>query len=138
MRECSDMVRVCIFLMIRRPPRSTRTDTLFPYTTLFRSPHKQNAQRPTASNTAAIAVTPDNQPSASPDASSGKIGHDPMTLPARVATVEAASGKHPDRASASPSGADATILPAAFTPVSAQGASAAGQTPQDRTSTRLN
>src|SRR3546814_14860749 len=28
------------FLMIRRPPRSTRTDTLFPYTTLFRS-HKK-------------------------------------------------------------------------------------------------
>src|SRR3546814_15308424 len=30
---------LCIFffLMIRRPPRSTRTDTLFPYTTLFRS-----------------------------------------------------------------------------------------------------
>src|SRR3546814_19692772 len=27
----------CFFLMIRRPPRSTRTDTLFPYTTLFRS-----------------------------------------------------------------------------------------------------
>src|SRR3546814_1312567 len=26
--------------MIRRPPRSTRTDTLFPYTTLFRSPEK--------------------------------------------------------------------------------------------------
>src|SRR3546814_2457154 len=26
--------------MIRRPPRSTRTDTLFPYTTLFRSPHQ--------------------------------------------------------------------------------------------------
>src|SRR3546814_16034113 len=38
------MVILCIFmlfdfffLMIRRPPRSTRTDTLFPYTTLFRS-----------------------------------------------------------------------------------------------------
>src|SRR3546814_1498216 len=28
---------VLFFLMIRRPPRSTRTDTLFPYTTLFRS-----------------------------------------------------------------------------------------------------
>src|SRR3546814_11099918 len=28
---------VVVFLMIRRPPRSTRTDTLFPYTTLFRS-----------------------------------------------------------------------------------------------------
>src|SRR3546814_10449689 len=27
----------CFFVMIRRPPRSTRTDTLFPYTTLFRS-----------------------------------------------------------------------------------------------------
>src|SRR3546814_4567285 len=26
-----------VFLMIRRPPRSTRTDTLFPYTTLSRS-----------------------------------------------------------------------------------------------------
>src|SRR3546814_11178844 len=26
--------------MIRRPPRSTRTDTLFPYTTLFRSPQR--------------------------------------------------------------------------------------------------
>src|SRR3546814_11149414 len=29
--------RVCLLLMIRRPTRSTRTDTLFPYTTLFRS-----------------------------------------------------------------------------------------------------
>src|SRR3546814_11098476 len=29
---------IIFFLMIRRPPRSTRTDTLFPYTTLFRSP----------------------------------------------------------------------------------------------------
>src|SRR3546814_20641517 len=30
---------MCVFfLMILRPPRSTRTDTLFPYTTLFRSP----------------------------------------------------------------------------------------------------
>src|SRR3546814_8625688 len=28
---------VVVFVMIRRPPRSTRTDTLFPYTTLFRS-----------------------------------------------------------------------------------------------------
>src|SRR3546814_484580 len=33
------------FLMIRRPPRSTRTDTLFPYTTLFRSPQTQNFQK---------------------------------------------------------------------------------------------
>src|SRR3546814_15394942 len=33
------------FLMIRRPPRSTRTDTLFPYTTLFRSHRVQQAPR---------------------------------------------------------------------------------------------
>src|SRR3546814_3448075 len=31
------IVVIFFFLMIRRPPRSTRTDTLFPYTTLFRS-----------------------------------------------------------------------------------------------------
>src|SRR3546814_20677702 len=41
---CFSFAFLCIFyyifvffLMIRRPPRSTRTDTLFPYTTLFRS-----------------------------------------------------------------------------------------------------
>src|SRR3546814_1787604 len=31
--------------MIRRPPRSTRTDTLFPYTTLFRSWHRRRGPR---------------------------------------------------------------------------------------------
>src|SRR3546814_11174347 len=31
------MCMLFFFLMLRRPPRSTRTDTLFPYTTLFRS-----------------------------------------------------------------------------------------------------
>src|SRR3546814_14225144 len=34
------------FLMIRLPPRSTRTDTLFPYTTLFRSDHDLAGLRP--------------------------------------------------------------------------------------------
>src|SRR3546814_13514563 len=34
------------FLMIRRPPRSTRTDTLFPCTTLFRSPRHRRAKAP--------------------------------------------------------------------------------------------
>src|SRR3546814_7899570 len=34
---CSVSVCFFFFLMIRRPPRATRTDTLFPYTTLFRS-----------------------------------------------------------------------------------------------------
>src|SRR3546814_20162901 len=36
---------IFFFLMIRRPPRSTRTDTLFPYTTLFRSETIANADR---------------------------------------------------------------------------------------------
>src|SRR3546814_3571810 len=34
---CVHMLCTLFFLMIRRPPRSTRTDTLFPYTTLCRS-----------------------------------------------------------------------------------------------------
>src|SRR3546814_7522808 len=36
---------IFFFLMIRRPPRSTRTDTLFPYTTLFRSRHALSRER---------------------------------------------------------------------------------------------
>src|SRR3546814_6908931 len=36
---------VVFFLMIRRPPRSTRTDTLFPYTTLFRSDRPGKTRR---------------------------------------------------------------------------------------------
>src|SRR3546814_7119661 len=37
--------------MLRRPPRSTRTDTLFPYTTLFRSPDREPAMTvPTATD----------------------------------------------------------------------------------------
>src|SRR3546814_9054621 len=35
------MLAIVFFLMIRRPPRSTRTDTLFPYTTLFREGMKE-------------------------------------------------------------------------------------------------
>src|SRR3546814_17725658 len=37
MCSCCLFFILVFFLMIRRPPRSTRTDTLFPYTTLFRS-----------------------------------------------------------------------------------------------------
>src|SRR3546814_9396380 len=43
---CSSILhRLFFFLMIRRPPRSTRTDTLFPYTTLFRSSHLHSVHR---------------------------------------------------------------------------------------------
>src|SRR3546814_3158174 len=42
--------------MIRRPPRSTRTDTLFPYTTLFRSFNLDDALRDENSEAMAILV----------------------------------------------------------------------------------
>src|SRR3546814_14241951 len=43
-----DLLSVTVFfLMIRRPPRSTRTDTLFPYTTLFRSDPRARERCPT-------------------------------------------------------------------------------------------
>src|SRR3546814_2170167 len=40
--------------MIRRPPRSTRTDTLFPYTTLFRSTTISSSTAPTARSSCPI------------------------------------------------------------------------------------
>src|SRR3546814_16831700 len=46
--------------MIRRPPRSTRTDTLFPYTTLFRSQRKlieDNRDRLTLANVDGVSFT---------------------------------------------------------------------------------
>src|SRR3546814_15770765 len=47
---CLCIVRIVLifFLMIRRPPRSTRTDTLVPYTTLFRSGQGRPARSPHA------------------------------------------------------------------------------------------
>src|SRR3546814_12529699 len=42
--------------MIRRPPRSTRTDTLFPYTTLFRSTNRQEAVKAIAPGVDAFVV----------------------------------------------------------------------------------
>src|SRR3546814_12455692 len=47
------------FLMIRRPPRSTRTDTLFPYTTLFRSPrHHRFVARQVSAGALALGADP--------------------------------------------------------------------------------
>src|SRR3546814_6244164 len=58
------------FLMLRRPPRSTRTDTLFPYTTLFRSPASTLFKGKVASATAM--VTPRAAPASAGHASSHK------------------------------------------------------------------
>src|SRR3546814_19871322 len=71
MRDSSAVMRI-LCLMIRRPPRSTRTDTLFPYTTLVRSEATLHARR------ADIAVQ--HQPAA------GDRGH--VVAPDRVELVE--------------------------------------------------
>src|SRR3546814_20776425 len=62
---------ILFFLMIRLPPRSTRTDTLFPYTTLFRSPPNPQPQNPfTVSANPAKAACPDNS---RPTSSTGPV-----------------------------------------------------------------
>src|SRR3546814_20296483 len=48
------------FLMIRRPPRSTRTDTLFPYTTLFRS-LQRHRDAAVADHRAGVIAAPDGE-----------------------------------------------------------------------------
>src|SRR3546814_2975937 len=63
-----------LFLMIRPPPRSTRTDTLFPYTTLFRSGHFRLASVLNARTAFRSGMTPRQQgygtaaPSVTPNA----------------------------------------------------------------------
>src|SRR3546814_1859434 len=52
--------------MIRRPPRSTRTDTLFPYTTLFRSPRKLRTAG-TNWRTSALAFADSSAPACTPE-----------------------------------------------------------------------
>src|SRR3546814_17100912 len=73
--------------MIRRPPRSTRTDTLFPYTTLFRSaPTKRGALR---------ARPPCRPPARHPDR---RPRREPQT-PASLQPPQAATTAHGDRKS---------------------------------------
>src|SRR3546814_19043627 len=53
-------VSICafFFVMIRRTPRSTRTDTLFPYTTLFQSPKPPCAAFAPATHTSSAPSSP--------------------------------------------------------------------------------
>src|SRR3546814_8167235 len=110
--------------MIRTPPRSTRTDTLFPYTTLFRSVFELNRaddERPTAapppSSTArsAAPVTPSAAP--------------PPTTPSSTAVTTVTTS---DTSGATPPvviGAD--CLPEGSTAVTAAGATAYCSSIQD-------
>src|SRR3546814_9676239 len=65
--------------MIRRPPRSTRTDTLFPYTTLFRSARLRVHQE----NAAAIAAQLDAHPAVATMYYPGLVSHQGHALAAR-------------------------------------------------------
>src|SRR3546814_9146833 len=56
--SCFDFV----FLMIPRPPRSTRTDTLFPYTTLFRSNVDKHTKIVFHLNRSTLSLLKSNQP----------------------------------------------------------------------------
>src|SRR3546814_1693051 len=58
------------FLMIRRPPRSTRTDTLFPYTTLFRS----GARAVAALSSPAVFIPASVRPARHREPSTGVVG----------------------------------------------------------------
>src|SRR3546814_1200164 len=73
--------------MIRRPPRSTRTDTLFPYTTLFRSPGrprkpKKNRPTPKTPRTRPSHTAPDEQPTGTDPVPVATFRHNPPVHPA--------------------------------------------------------
>src|SRR3546814_17180162 len=86
-------VDVFVFLlMIRRPPRSTRTDTLFPYTTLFRSGVEHlEAEDLDAAGGRSRAAADEHQHE--------HDGHHEAAPAAVVGGGEAAAGHHRDRKS---------------------------------------
>src|SRR3546814_12458662 len=73
---------------MRRPPRSTRTDTLFPYTTLFRSGHRRPGPGRTRARRGALAR----------DAHAERRGR--MTVPDPRLSINQATLKHADLATA--------------------------------------
>src|SRR3546814_17801572 len=74
--------------MIRRPPRSTRTDTLFPYTTLFRSDADRRPARPRRRSRRSPATGDDmttqnlTQPGCAPTGGDAHHGALPRAIPA--------------------------------------------------------
>src|SRR3546814_8269291 len=79
--------------MIRRPPSSTRTNTLFPYTTLFRSPRKPD--RPESKNSShAAAGTGIAESAAAWDRNSTASGTDPRSRRTGLASPGPRSEEH--------------------------------------------
>src|SRR3546814_10621611 len=81
--------------MIRRPPRSTRTDTLFPYTTLFRS--GDNAQEGKASKPRDRAEDQQDEKKAGRIESQNQLGKVPQRTDTGGANRECHCSKCPDR-----------------------------------------
>src|SRR3546814_18221298 len=99
--------------MIRRPSRSTRTDTLFPYTSLFRSQHHardQPGHRAVVAGQASLPLRPDPDHQAAADGTRGairvdlpprrpRLGPRPRRRPApdQVLHAPTATGRNPRR-----------------------------------------
>src|SRR3546814_2793798 len=114
--------------MILRPPRSTRTDTLFPYTTLFRSLHRAR-------------LSPSRRRAGDRMAGATHRAGDPADLAARGgARAMDEPGSHPaTRGRRGRPSADRTLQrTAAATPAPTVDRSPATLAAQDRKSTRLN
>src|SRR3546814_1694788 len=80
--------------MIRRPPRSTRTDTLFPYTTLFRSTDAAGASSNRAATCCSTDLPEAPSKSATALAASAPIGPPNSAPPARRAPIPIRSEEH--------------------------------------------
>src|SRR3546814_11320354 len=87
--------------MIQRPPRSTRSDTLFPYTTLFRSLQRPRPPRASVSSASLDSSRLKNVlkrigfPNAPARGIAGYCGSRPM--PAPISALPAEAGAHADR-----------------------------------------
>src|SRR3546814_14764320 len=82
---------VFFFFMIRRPPRSTRTDTLFPYTTLFRSPGERGLHRGRGDHRQAVLLRTVDRP-VGPRVRAGRRGG--QRLPAAPVRQRGRAGRH--------------------------------------------
>src|SRR3546814_7345198 len=89
--------------MIRQPPRSTRTDTLFPYTTLFRA-EAEHALKPTADNPAVVGPDVEAAEAWARDQMTqiqnemAAVGHAERTLRDVIAVVAVSCDMKPDAA----------------------------------------
>src|SRR3546814_8411382 len=80
--------------MIRRPPRSTRTDTLFPYTTLFRSPQGQGLK---SIEILSPEMTPPQRPSIDRSKNAARPSYSPLPIGSKASPLLSRIRHHPRR-----------------------------------------